>query len=464
VRTLDGQPADWRNIRHRDAISIIESEDRFFIEIIILDPPITGIVNEMYHGEWIIISGNRYYVSPQLGNVAVGATGRFWLNENGEVFGFEATISDFIYIVAKTEGASAFAGDIRIQVYCNYTGLTVHRVHDRVMIDGISFSTPQAAFNAIPAESVASLSMDADGVVREINPATPYGERVRREFLRFAGGFIDSNPPREHMPFRFNYATEFFVIPENRDPEHFGTIINFVDGELYNIQAFELDERTGYVRAVVVVIDTDERMSRPIAPATSHIAIVTRVAQVIDRNEQTTFVIEGYRNGEAFRYYVAHFAHVFNVVANVRRGDVILFNLGYGNEIIRLEHLAGLANQRDFFHTSGLSGSEQYFAAVMRLRRRAIFNDVRYLHHELRVSTTTTYEGSQIIRILAHTENPDTPDNVFLDYYVFDRTRNTIIPATIYDIVTHYDNAQNPSSVYVFTVGVNARIVVIVRD
>ncbi|MCL2838878.1 MAG: hypothetical protein FWE04_07455 [Oscillospiraceae bacterium] len=461
VRTVDGEPANWHDIRIRDAISIVESEDRLFLEIILLPPPFIGSISEMQDGEWVVINDERYYVTSQLENAALGRTGRFWVDENGEIFRFEVARSEFVYVINKTSNFGGLDSSMRIQVYDNYYGLNIYQVHERVMINGDVFANAEAAFNNIQIGTVASLVVSADGVVREITYANHYGGRANREYLRLARGFR-ALQGRQDMPFKFNVDTEFFVVPYdshgNSRLEDFGMVIDFRDAEQYDVQAFELDEDTGYVRAIVIRINPGDR------PGDEAIGIVTRVSQAMDRSEQITFVIEGYSEGEPFRHYAAHDLEVFRLANDLRMGDVISFQLGFGGEIEEMERFAQLATQREFQQIGVNTANARIFGPVMILRQAEINNASRFLRHYLQIGRNMSFDQTTSVHIYAHTENPDNDQAQFNDFYVFDRTRNTVTPATVDDIVSFQDNPLNPSIVFVQANMMDANILVIVRD
>ena len=483
VRDVEGNSADWRDIRNGDAISIIDSADGVYLEIIILPAPITGRITEMQTGEWVVIDGVRFNVTSQLGDISLGRVGRFFTNENGAVFRFESGMMDFIFIAGKTIN-TGLDTTIRIQIYDNDTGINILYVHDRVLIRDQDrrenvFANAEDTFNAIPVDSVASLTVDANGRVREIDLARPYGGRDTRRYRSYARAFNDATylDRPEGLAFKFNDDTLFFIVPQNGNIEDFGAIPRWIDGERKDVHAFEYDYDTGYVGAVVMWVDTDALTDTTLNEHSTY-GIVARVGQIMDRTEQRTFFMEGYAEGEPFRYTASHNAAVFGVMGHLRPGDVVRFNTNINNQVVAIERLISLETEREFFHTGSGGTDERFFGTAMMLRQAVMFDSpplpepqVRFLQHELRASTTTSLNN--MATMLIHADVINTQDEVFQfnDYYIFDRFDNSVTPATVDDIIPYNRSRENASTVFVARNTISGghrdghtRILVIVRD
>ncbi|MCL2838556.1 MAG: hypothetical protein FWE04_05790 [Oscillospiraceae bacterium] len=474
VRTVDGEAVDWRDIEEGSAISIIESADRFYLEIILLPEPIVGRISEMHAGEWLIINYERFYVTSQLDNAELGVLGRFFVNENGYIFRFEPSMLDFVYIIDKSI-SGGFDSTIRIRTFDNHSGLSILEVDARVSIDGAVYREADTAFENIPVNTVANVVVAADGRVREITRATPYGGTARRTFRSYVNAFNDGLRQdaagneilgQLDVAFKFNPETLFFILPQNRYIEDFGISPNFEDGDSYTTQAYEFDLDTEYVGVVVVTIDTDELAGR--FDDNSPIGIVSRVGQMLDRNDQPTFFIEGFSEGEPFRYTAAQIGSVISVMQTLRIGDVIRFNTNFNNQIVnivRMESLSGLDPETDFYRIGDMSTNEMIFANAMMLRRSAIVNNERFLIHQLQVSTTTSFNDMVMVNIDALTVNTEDRNRQFNDYYIFDRFLNTVTPASINDVIPYNRSMTDSSVVFIVrNTRERTRMLVIIRD
>jgi len=483
VRDVEGNSADWRDIRSGDAISIIDSEDGYYLEIILLPPPVTGRVTEMQAGEWIVIDGERFNVTSQLGDISLGRVGRFFTNENGAVFRFEAGTMDFVFIAAKTINVGLDTS-IRVQIYDNDTGINVFYVHDRVMIrdeEGREnvFANAEAAYHAIPVDRVASLTVDANGRVREIDLARPHGGRDTRVYRRYARAFNDATDrtSADGLAFKFNDDTLFFIVPENGNIEDFGAIPRWRDGHPEDVHAFEYDYDTGYVGVIVMWVDTEALTDLTLGPDSTY-GIVTRVGQMMDRADQRTFFVEGYANGEPFRHTASHNPAVFSEMGRMRAGDVVRFNTNINNQVVAIEILISLYTEREFFHTGSGGNDERFFGTAMMLRQAVMFDSpplpqpqVRFLQHELRGSTTTSLNNMATMHIHADVVNTQDENFEFNNYFIFDRFDSSVTIAGVNDIIPYNRSRENASTIFVARSTVDGgnpagetNILVIVRD
>ena len=465
VREIDGEPLDWRLIQSKDAISVIESLDKRYLEIILLAPPILGQINEMEDDEWIVISGKRYGLSPQLKDeIEVGRTGKFFINEKDELFKFETGVSDYIYIIDKSMPTN-LDSNMKIKVYDNYTGIKIYDVDDKIKIDTITYNS--SVFNRIPTDVVASLTVNSSGVVKEINTAKPYGGRVDRKYCKYAHAFNegvikDSNGTATGAydePFKFNEDTMFFVVPQNKSDEDFGAVPDYKDGTPYNTQAYECDPDTDFVKAIVISFNAADFVKDD-----PKVGIVSKVSNALDKDMQSAYFITGFSEGKEFKYIATVNSNVVDTVSRLKKGDVIRFNKNYSDEIIKLEILASLTTQNDYIHVDRDGGNELFFGNVMLLRKSAITDLSKYLYHVLEVNTVESYSNMTTMRIYAHIRNTENDQLQFDDYYIYDRSKDSIIKAGIDDLISFDRGGSSASKVFIHRNSTNAKILVIVKD
>lgn len=464
VRTVDGKAADWHKIQPESAISIIESEDKLYLEIILLPDPISGVASEIESGKWLKIEDKVYNTTSQLGEVKLNKWGHFYTNENGDIFKFESVNSEYVYLISKNQ-SSGLGGDMKIKIYSNDTGLNVYEVGDRINVDGVSYNTGKDAFSAIPEAAVVSLTIGGNGKVKTITSANPYGGRRERTYCKYAHAFNDPNDPNESdVPFKFNKDTMFFVVPSNMSDEDFGAIPDYKDGDVYDTQAFELDPDTDFVKALVITVDTDDFSNSTIG-IESTVGIVSEITKVLDEDEQATYQIKGFAEGEEFVYTAGQYSDVFNVMAILQEGDVIRFNKNYSDQIVKVEKVVSLKDQQNPILPDSQGTFQSFYGNVMILRKSVITNLSKYLRHQLQVSANKSYNDMMTVEIYADTKNTENDTYEFNDYYIYDRSgKGKITPASIDDIVTFTQNPLNPSNVFIEQSTLGTQLVVIVKD
>ena len=474
VRTLDGEEIDWRDIQPKDAISIIESEDGLYFEVILLENPILGVITSMTSddktGDWVEINGDTYGVSAELTDLSVNTEGKFYINEYGEIFKYEKSLYSYVYLIDKDNGSSKpLEGEYKIRIYDNYKGIQIYNLANRVTVisSSIDASMPkEIAYSYINSGVVVSLELNNNNEVRQIIEASVYGELGERQYRKYANAFNDQSG-RDLTPFRFDENTVFFVVPKNNNIEDFGAVPTYKDDQRLETQAYDFDKETETVKALVVISDTDGLVNDTLGPD-SDVGIVTKVGQITDKDNQVTYFVEGFSEGKEFRYNAGHYQRVFDVVGRLREGDVIQFNISFSDEIVNIKRIIQLRNQNDYIYENPGTNDERYFGPVMMLTKNAITNNLKYLFHQLHISKDMSFDTMTRMDIYAYIENKENDNYKFSDYYIYDRGLNKISLASIDDIIPYSRSTTNPSTVFIYrnissAKGTHARILVIVK-
>lgn len=466
VINTEGEKIDWRSIKKDDAISVIESTDKKYLEIILLPEPFTGRITEMQENK-VKINDTWYYTAAQFEEPEFNKLGKFYTNESGEVFKFEKSTSDYVYLIKK-DNSSGLGSNMQIKIYDNYTGIKIYDLDDKVKVD--TGTTTLSGFDAIPTGVVVSLTMNADGKVKTITTATKYGGQVERKYCKYAHAFNegvikDANGTATgdyDEPFKFNEDTMFFVIPTEDNDEDYGAVPDYKDGTAYNTQAYECDPDTNFVKAVVVTFDAEDFIKDD-----PKVGIVTKVIQGLDDEQQAATFVTGFSEGEEFTYTVSGSSSAASTSAGLKKGDVIRFNKNYSGEIIKLEILASLSTQSEFMYNDRNGENEVFYGPVILLRKAIITDLSKYLYHELQVSTSLSYNNMTTMRIYAHLKNTENENYEFNDYYIYDRADDKITLASIDDVVPYSKDSGAPSYVFVHRNSAsvsNTKILVIVKN
>lgn len=449
VHDLNGNEIDWKAIGVKDAISIIASQNMDYVEIILLGEPVLGKVSEI-DDECITIDETRYYKTDQLSGVTVGDAGYFYCNEHGELFDFENDRTEYVYLAKKGWSGSSIATQGEILVYDPQTG-----VQEYQMTDSLSRN-----YDAVPEQVVVTLQRNSEGMVTKITPAEAYGEVGERAYCDYVSGFNDEQNKRL-QPFRFDESTVLFIVPQNGNKDEFGIELELEDGDLYQTQAFDFDSDSSVVKAAVIMVDTEKDTSSALTYR-SKVGIVSKLSRALNEDGGTTYVLEGYSEGEKIRLYVTQDA--ISVFSSLRVGDVFRYNKNMFGEIVKAERLVCLAEVSEPFHTGRDSVDERFFGTVMTLQKNILTNYSPYLYHEMNVSESASYNNLTLMRMFAHTENTRAKDSAFSDYYIYDRAQQEVRQATVDDIVSFEDYSINPSMVYIQRSKSDVQFIVIVKD
>lgn len=452
VHDLKGNEIDWKTLKAKDAISVIASKDMDYLEIVLLEEPVKGRVSEIVEGESITIDGIRYNRSEQLSDVSVGDAGYFYRNEFGEIFYFENDRTEYVYLIKKGRSGSQLSTQKEIQVFDRQTGVKEYLLTESLGKD----------YEAIPERAVVTLQRNSDGLVTKITPAEAYGEAGERMYCEYVSGFNDDKNKRL-QPFRFDESTAFFMVPNNGNKDEFGIDLELEDNDLYWTQAFDYDSDSGIVKAAVLIVDTEKDAASTLNYR-SKVGIVSKIFQVSDGNDGTSYVLEGYSEGEKIRICAAQNSEVHQVFRSLRAGDVIRYNKNMFGEIVKAECLVSLAETREPFHIGRDSVDERFFGTVMTLQKNVLTNYSKYLYHEMNVSELASYSGMTLMRMFAHTENAKDKKSVFADYYIYDRSQKEVRQASVDDIVSYENYSIEPSMVYVQRSKSDVQFIVIVKD
>ena len=214
-------------------------------------------------------------------------------------------------------------------------------------------------------------------------------------------------------------------------------------------------------KAAVIMVDTEKDTSSALTYR-SKVGIVSKLSRALNEDGGTTYVLEGYSEGEKIRLYVTQDA--ISVFSSLRVGDVFRYNKNMFGEIVKAERLVCLAEVSEPFHTGRDSVDERFFGTVMTLQKNILTNYSPYLYHEMNVSESASYNNLTLMRMFAHTENTRAKDSAFSDYYIYDRAQQEVRQATVDDIVSFEDYSINPSMVYIQRSKSDVQFIVIVKD
>ena len=460
---IDGAPIELSDIKEDSGISVIASEDLKYIEIILLDDVFDGKV-EAYNREddRITVDGKIYDLSISASDLTLGNTYRFRVNENNEIYWFESVLHDCVYVVDKSNNKTGLSDDVKVKLFDGENGIRIYDAADKLTVNNSVYSDNASIYAGVPVGTLVYVTLNSDNKIKKMETLDTYGEKAERDYRKQASGFNDYDN-KESLPFRFDSSTVFFYVPESGKDRDFGAIVPLKNNDRYTTQAYEYDEDTGFVKAVVVTVDTDKREDNYLT-YNSDVGIVKSVSIVTAPDGQDAYKIEGYHEAEEFTYYSGQYDDVFSVCENLKSGDVIRYISNYNGEIVRIQRIVSLADAKSFFHDGRDSVDEQIYGSVITLNKNAMTNYGKYLYHEMNVSTSLSYSNLVFMRICADLTNPYDSDFEFSDYYCYNKKTKEVTKASIDDIVTYEDAGEDASKIFVQRSKSAVQFVVIVKD
>ena len=463
IRDVSGTPKALSDIAENSSISVIASDDLGFVEIIILTDPIEGKFEEYNNtANTVLVNGVLYGLKNLNSEFMLGNTYSLRINENDEIFYIESIMSDCSYVVDVSNMSQGLTTDVKIKLYDNVNGIQVYSAAERVTVDGTSYSDPHSITAAVTKRTLAYVSINEKGEISKIDYLGKYGETAKRIYRSAASGFNDITLA-ESLPFRFDDDTVFFYVPKSGDDMDFGLYVPMKNKDEYTTQGYELNEDTGFVKAVVVEVDSDMRTDNYISYS-SDVGVVSSVTSVLDPDGQGVYKIEGFHDGEAFVYTSGHYDDVFSVCNTLKAGDVIRYIANYNNEIVRIQKTISLSDNLEFFHDGKDTVDERFYGQVITLSKNLLTNYSEYLSHEMNVSMNSSYNDLSFMRFPALLVNPSDSKYQFSNYYCYDKKSKEVSVASIDDIISAEMAGDAASNVFVQRSKSDVQCIVIVKE
>lgn len=459
----EGTPINLSHIKEDSSISVIASEDFSYVEIILLPDVQSGKFEEFRNADnTIVVDGKVYGLKNLNSEFTLGNTYLMRINENNEIFYIENIVSGCSYIVDKATETNGLLNGVKIKLYDNENGIQIFSAADKIIIGGTTYKTDQSIVDAIDAGTLAYVSLNSEGKIKKIDYLDKFGETAKRIYRHQASGFNDITLD-ESLPFRFNEDTIFFYIPKSGRDIDFGFTLPLKNKNEYTTAAYELNEETGYVKAIIVEVDNDLRSDNYITPS-SDVGVVKAVTQVIDSDGQGVYKIQGFNDGAQFSYTSGHYSDVFSACHELKAGDVIRYIVNYNNEIVRIQKVISLDDANEFFHDGKDTTDERFFGQVITLSKYKLTNYSEYLYHELNVSMSSNYNNMSFMRVYADLVNPFDSNCQFSNYYIYDKRTKEVSAAGIDDIISYEMAGDAASRVFVQRSKSDVQCIVIVKE
>ncbi len=459
IRDTDGYLRALEDIGEDTSISVIISKDREYIDIIILDDEIVAAPISYWADTRKVVFGDAVYkLGRGIPTPNLGVNYYIRVNEKNEIFYIKAVEGQYFYIMAKAE-AETF-GTPRVKI-CTPDGLeNIYELANKVNIDGVTYSSGNAMLSNVRTDAVCSIKLNSNNEVREIKYTDDYGELAERIYREDSNGFNDVDK-KESRPFRFNEYTSFFYISEE-DGECI-IDVDIEDGEKYSTQSFDYDRDTGFVKAVVVKIETDQRATSSITYK-SDMAIVKEVVRILNNEGEAVYKMTVYTDGEEKTFYCGTYGDVNSVCGSLVAGDIVRYIKNYNNVIVRLERYVSLSEMDTCFIDGRDTVEEISCGYVMTLDKNVLTNYSEYLCHELNVSTTMSFNDVVSMRMFALLDNPSDSSSEFSDIYVYDKVLETVELASMDDVMSYDDAGDEASKVFIARSKSDVKFFVIIKD
>lgn len=455
VYARNGEKADVSVIQKGDPVSFLVSSDGKYIAAYVCDEPIKGKVDAIDQSErQIEINGEAFYCTNDLVLPEVGDSALFYRDINGEIFKVKEDYDDYVYVY-KAAAAKNLSKTVEIKVF-DGKDFIIYPLASKAKIDGVSYTNPESALNALETQTVASINVKKSGEISRIDFADEYAGKGERIYIKNDNGFSDYNN-KEVPAFSCDELTKFFFIPTSGEEDDFFNTFPLTDDTEYITSAYDMDTGTKNARAAVVLMDCDNPISSGFNAA-SEIMAVNKVTAIKDENGDYSYNVTGLCNRELVSYVAAQKQSVFNVLSQVESGDVIQFVLNWENEIALVRRVMDKSSLSSFFYNDSDYKNIRMYSEIKKIDKGIMTNLRKYRVNEiyaevdgrdLKFTVPYSLEG------VAGTDNKG-----FKNYFIYDRDKKEFRNGSISTIITSEFGAGEATDVFIRANGTTVQFIV----
>lgn len=456
-----GERIELEDIGTGDAVSVIAGKDMKYVALHRLADPVSGRVTEYSEADLsVLVDSQPYALVKGAPAIEAGADGNFYIDLWGRIFDVRESVDSYVYIsgVDQKKGISQQA---LIRVFTNDNGFVTYETAENVTIDGDRIKGSDDVMTYLRADAVANISVNAEGRVSRIDYAEVYGERGSRTYVEHDFGFTDYTD-KVLTPFACGKGqTAVFFIPKSGLEDEYFNTFPLNDDEDYIVTGYDLDERSGKVRAVTVEMDVRHPTSVGFGSSSKFLA-VNSVRQIYS-GDSSTYKLEGICEGETVTLQAAQVQSVFNVLSTLDKGDVLQFVLNWDGEIGLARKALDYSTLSKSYYDTSDNENTQLFAPVAKVNENVMTNFRKYLAHEVICEVDGT--GKVPSTVSASEEKVSgTDDDGFNNYFVYDAKRKMYRAGSIDSIISSEYGADEPSRVFILSQGGTVKFITIIND
>lgn len=517
IEDSDGNPLTFADIKPKDVLTIIASENDEYLNITVEKRYIEGSVTALDKNGNITVDGTIYKTAVKaddeyvLGIDELGLKGRFYLNENNEIIYFteDASLNNNYGYVIKTwqePGSEALwikmllPGKIQYHYEEHDDGTETKSLkasNDTIVkfecdldlkIDSKKMSVEEIInTSAVKQGDVISYETDNEGKIFKINkPETYYNTgnlSASRKFLTFS----DSRPETEADATVFAFSavnfggfrvsedkTAVFCLPPEPGEEKkitgdanykigsdddYYDIVTMNNGTSYYTRAYEFDEESGIVEVFAIVSGLNSDRSDEVL-STEEWAIVNDVQEIVNDENEVVYNITGYKDGKSFdiQSLGGDAGGLSREIANLTKGDILKFTQNTTGK------LYAMSSRDELFSLAGdlTLGSKGFYSPT----DGELYGAVESIQRKIIDESTTRYTNVINVDYGDGTVSIKAP-YATTNFYIYDTSsREDIKVATEEDVYSYMESGSKETCSRIFAKVDelnNAEIVVIVK-
>lgn len=290
---------------------------------------------------------------------------------------------------------------------------------------------------------------DDAGLLVSVDVPKEYGKKEKRKYNEETG-FFTSN--MYSYPVFTSDETKIFVVPDSGEADDYMSLLKLGDKKTYTMRAFDYDEDTKCVKAIVVYADVTYDTTGYIKSDTMPV-MLKKAALVIDEDDETSYRLTWLEGKEEKSAYVKSTDTMAKIAGSMHTGDVFRYSLNSLGRVDNIEMLFESDSETNYYSLGAGSNTEKIFGKATDAEHMTLpggsvgrFADV---------ITLDTGDGTNK-NVLIYSE-----DDIY--YYLFDKESKTVTASGEQDIMTEKVLDLNNSDVFIYKVDDETKAVAIVK-
>lgn len=334
-----------KDLEEYDVLSIAASKDELLYDIQVsrktVEGKITGIDEDSYE-----INGEMYKVDPNFTeDLNLGTEGVFYLDINDKISGIDTTAtasSNYAYLLkAHTSEAT---DESTFKVFTKDGKEKTLTANEKIRFNGQGGTLAATVVEGLKTgtatnKQLITYSLNSDGKIVSLNVAQDNTGTNAVDKTKFTMNFQYTDEEFNGKTntigkVRLDASTVIFDINEANKDYKLGKLSMFEDGSSYNVTVFDMGE--DFVAKAIVVTDSNLQTN-----AESSIAVVSKVNQATNADEEVTDLLTAYKDGKQIKVYAEEAGILVKGDDNLtlETGDIIQYVTNAEGEITNIRVL-----------------------------------------------------------------------------------------------------------------------------
>ncbi|MDD6214377.1 MAG: S-layer homology domain-containing protein [Firmicutes bacterium] len=369
---IGSQELKLSDLEEYDVLSIAESKDKKRYDIQVSRKTVEGKITGSDEDGYFIDRVHYDIANNYKEDLTLGTEGVFYLDVSGAIAGVDTTVtasSNYAYLIkAYTTEATETS---TFKVFTKDGKETVLTANDKIRFNGKSGTKAEEVVEAINAggtteKQLITYSLNSDGKLISINTAKDNTETNAVDKSVFTKNFVYENEKynattKSIGKVRLNSATVIFDINEDSQDYKIGKLSMFEDKSSYNVTAYDMGD--DFVAKAVVVTDSNLQTN-----AESSIAVVSKVNEASNDDDETTDLLTAYQDGKLITVYAEDKGVLVKGENNkqLETGDIIQYVTNANGEITNIRVLFDINDKAKEFETQVVENLKTVYGKVTR--------------------------------------------------------------------------------------------------